>query len=56
MADKLYLYFLSEGENLFGETKNEEICDLLVATNWNELKPDEIKETRTILEELSNLF
>ena len=54
--DKLYLYFLADGDTLFGENKNEEIYEFLLGTDWNELKPNEIKEIRVKLEEIANLF
>lgn len=56
MADKLYLYILGEGDNFFGESKNDEICEFLMGTNWNELSAIEIKEVKNKLEEIANLF
>jgi len=50
------MILLADGDALFGQTKNEEICELLMANNWNELTAEEVKETRAKLEEYSKLF
>lgn len=50
------MYLLADGDVLIGENKNEEICELLMSNNWNDLNPEEIKETKLKLEEYSNLF
>ena len=50
------MYLLADGDVLIGENKNEEICELLMTNNWNDLNPEEIKETKSKLEEYSNLF
>jgi hypothetical protein len=38
MADKFYLYLMTNGEILYGEEKNDQICNDLLDVDWLEIQ------------------
>ena len=46
LADKLQMAFMTYGEDVFGEEKNEEIEDKLLETDWLEMDNNLLDETR----------
>ena len=51
-AENFYLYLMIHGEALMGEEESEEVCDVLLESDWLEMLEKAKKPTREKIEKL----